>query len=135
MACFEWSDRFSVKVKEIDEQHKQLVEMINRLHDAMVANKGRQVQQEIVGEMAAYAIFHFETEEKYMRRFAYPAYEEHRLEHEKFSADVAELKSRVDKGLLVLSLEIMTVLRDWLQGHIMGTDMQYSGHFNANGLI
>lgn len=135
MACFEWSDRFSVKIKEIDEQHKQLVDMINRLHDAMVAHKGRQVQQEIVGEMAAYAVFHFETEEKYMRRFSYPEYEGHRQEHGKFAEEVAELKSRVDKGLLVLSLEIMTVLRDWLQNHILGTDMKYSGFFNGKGLV
>jgi len=135
MAIFEWSERFSVKVREIDEQHQQLVAMINRLHDAMIANKGRELQKEIVGEMAAYAEFHFATEEKYMRQFGYAGYFEHKKEHEQFAAEAAELKARVDRGGLVLTLEVMTVLKDWLQNHILGTDMKYSGVFNANGLV
>jgi len=135
MAIFEWSERFSVKVKEIDEQHQQLVGMINRLHDAMVANKGRELQKEIVSEMAAYTEFHFATEEKYMRQFGYAGYFEHKKEHEQFAAEAAELKARVDRGGLVLTLEVMTVLKDWLQNHILGTDMKYSGVFNANGLV
>jgi hemerythrin len=134
MAIFEWSDRFSVRVREIDEQHEQLVAMINRLHDAMVANKGRELQQEIVRDMVAYTDFHFATEEKYMRSFGYAGYFEHKTEHEQFSAEAAELKARVDRGGLVLSLEVMTVLKEWLQNHILGTDMKYAGLFNANGL-
>ena len=134
MAIFEWSDRFSVKVREIDEQHMHLVAMINKLHDAMVANKGRELQQEIVGEMVAYTGFHFATEEKYMRSFGYAGYFEHKAEHEQFASEAAELKARVDRGGLVLSLEVMTLLKEWLQNHILGTDMKYSGLFNANGL-
>ncbi len=135
MAIFEWSDRFSVKVREIDEQHEELVGMINRLHEAMVANKGRELQQEIVNEMVAYTNFHFATEEKYMRSFGFAGYFEHKREHEQFAAEAAELKARVDRGGLVLTLEVMTLLKEWLQNHILGTDMQYSHLFNANGLV
>ena len=135
MSVFEWSDRFSVKVKEIDDQHRQLIGMINRLHDAMVANKGRELQKEIVDEMVAYTEFHFATEEKYMRQFGYAGYFEHKKEHEQFTAEAAELKTRVDRGGLVLTLEVMTVLKEWLQNHILGTDMKYSALFNARGLV
>ena len=101
MAIFEWSDRFSVKVREIDEQHMHLVTMINRLHDAMIANKGREIQQEIVTEMVAYTNFHFATEEKYMRSFGYAGYFEHKKEHEQFAAEAAELKARVHAGIVI----------------------------------
>ena len=35
MALMTWSDNLSVKVAEIDEQHKRLIAMINELNDAM----------------------------------------------------------------------------------------------------
>lgn len=135
MAIFEWSERFSVKVREIDEQHRHLVGMINRLHEAMVANKGRELQQEIITELVAYTGFHFATEEKYMRSFGYAGYFAHKKEHEQFAAEAAELKARVDRGGLVLTLEVMTLLKDWLQNHILGTDMKYSQLFNSKGLV
>ncbi|HZV83211.1 MAG TPA: hemerythrin domain-containing protein, partial [Geobacteraceae bacterium] len=74
-------------------------------------------------------------EEKYMRSFGYAGYFEHKKEHEQFATEAAELKARVDRGALVLTLEVMTLLKDWLQNHILGTDMQYSRLFNANGLV
>lgn len=134
MPYLEWSDSFSVKIRELDEQHKKLIGMINRLHDAMLANRGREIQQEIISEMMEYTIYHFTTEEKYMILFGYPDYEAHLLEHEQFTAEAAELKARVDRDALVLSIMPLTLLRDWLQNHILGSDRKYAEFFSANGL-
>jgi len=62
MAYIDWQDDFSVNVKEIDEQHKMLIEMINSLHEAMLANKARDLQKQTVNRMADYAIKHFALE-------------------------------------------------------------------------
>ncbi len=35
MAFIEWSEKFLTGVKEADEQHKKLVEVINELYNAM----------------------------------------------------------------------------------------------------
>ncbi|NVN97776.1 MAG: hemerythrin family protein [Geobacteraceae bacterium] len=134
MPYIEWSDSFSVKVKEIDDQHKKLIGMINKLHDAMLANRGREVQAEIIFEMLEYVSYHFTTEEKYMSSFAYPGYEAHKREHLEFAAEVADLKARIDRGALILSIMPLSLLRDWLQNHILGTDMKYSDLFNSKGL-
>jgi hemerythrin len=37
MPIIEWADALSVNVKEIDDQHKRLIDLINNLHDAMQA--------------------------------------------------------------------------------------------------
>ncbi|HJV35909.1 bacteriohemerythrin [Geomonas sp.] len=134
MAYFTWEERFAVNVKEIDEQHKTLVNLLNTLYDAMVANKGRAAHKEIIYSMVEYARVHFETEEKYMRRTSYPEFHEHRTEHEKFTTKALDLKQRADNEAFILTLEIMNFLKDWLQNHILVTDSRYSGHFEAHGI-
>jgi hemerythrin len=134
MAYLDWSDDLSVNIKEIDEQHKKLIGMINKLHTAMQENKGRDVQKAVIREMATYAAAHFSTEEKYMEQFKYAGAFAHKAEHGKFTAKAAELQERVDSAGFVLTMEVLNFLKTWLQDHILGTDKKYSKFFNDRGL-
>jgi hemerythrin len=42
MALLPWNQGFSVSIKKFDDQHKQLVNLINQLHGAMKVGKGRE---------------------------------------------------------------------------------------------
>ena len=134
MSYMPWSDEFSVNIREIDEQHKRLVVMINTLHEALVAGQGKEAQGKIIAEMVDYAAVHFGTEEKYMRLYAFPGHAKHKMEHDSFSEKAADLKARVDGKGFVLTLSVLNFLKDWLQNHILVTDKQYSHHFNSYGL-
>ena len=129
-----WTDGYSVKVKEIDEQHKKLVGMINTLNSAMSDGLGPLLQKDIINEMAAYALSHFATEEKYMLRYIYPDYAEHKKEHDIFTQKAKDLQERFSGGNYILTVEILSFLRHWLYNHIMKTDKKYSKHFNDHGL-
>jgi len=134
MSFLQWNPDFSVNVAEIDAEHKMLVQMLNSLHDAMKMGEGKKKVSNILDEMAEYSQKHFHTEEKYMIRFGYPEYEIHKKEHDAFIAKVSGFMEKYKKGDILLSIEVMRFLSDWLTSHIMGSDHKYADFFNKNGL-
>lgn len=128
MAYLEWSDRYSVKHQEIDQQHQRLIEMINTLHQALIARKGREIQCTIIDEMVKYAGTHFALEERLLQAVGYPLLSGHKAEHDAFSQKAFALQEEIRSDGFLLTLEILNFLKDWLQTHILGTDMLYVEH-------
>ncbi|MDW7733293.1 MAG: bacteriohemerythrin [Methanolobus sp.] len=134
MALVIWSDKYSMNIKEIDEQHKNLVKMINELHDAMLNARSKEVALGIINNMAEYTQYHFSTEEKYMVQYKYPEYVAHKKEHDKFIEQVGAFKKDYESGKAGLTFELLNFLKDWLVGHIQESDRKYSPFFNEKGL-
>ena len=135
MKYLEWSDTFSVKSDELDNQHKKLFGMINTLHDAIVSRRGSKIHEDIIKDMVQYTEVHFRTEEEYMKKYNYPFYPNHKGEHDKFSEKAFELQARVENSGFILPLETLNFLRDWWKNHILGSDKKYSKYFTEHGLI
>ncbi len=134
MPLIEWDESFSVDIDRIDREHRKLIGLINQLHEAMLEQKAQEAMTAIVTEMVDYAQTHFATEELYMEEFRYPDLHLHRVEHQKFIEKTDELRKRVNQGEFVLSLEVMRFLRDWLKGHILGTDKKYAPFLKEKGI-
>jgi hemerythrin len=112
----------------------KLVEKINVLHQSLLDNKGREVQNKIIEDLVVYAEVHFAAEEKQMLKLNYPGYQKHKVEHDAFTAKALDLQQRVTQSEFVLTLEVLSFLKNWLQDHILGTDKEYSRHFNLKGV-
>jgi len=134
MAFMKWNTNLSVNVAEIDEQHQHLVGFLNNLNSSMKEGRGKDVLAKIVNELILYTKTHFATEEKYFDKFGYPEAIGHKREHALFIEKVAQFKKDFDAGNQLVSISILSFLRDWLVNHINGSDLKYSGFFNEKGL-
>ncbi len=129
----EWSEELSVGIKEFDEQHKVLVELINRIHVAIEEKHGSDVVISTLSELADYTNIHFTVEESLMNILGYPDYEEHKDIHDELLEHVVELQKKVASGKSSISFELMHFLKSWLSKHILEEDMKYTGFFLAAG--
>jgi len=134
MALFEWSNDLSVNVAEIDGQHRQLINMINELNDAMKQGRGKEVLNKTLTDLFAYAQKHFATEEGYFTKFGYPQAMSHKAKHTAFIEKVYDFKEEYGAGKLTLTLDVMNFLKDWLKNHIKGEDKKYGPFLNEKGL-
>lgn len=131
MALIEWSDKMSVGVESIDEQHKKLVNMINALNDALVRGEADAVLVKIFDGLAVYTQKHFQYEEQLFAEHGYPMAADHKAEHDALIAQVVELKTKLDAGSAMIGIELMKFLKGWLTNHILKSDMAYSAHLRG----
>ena len=134
MSLLAWSSVFSVGVTEIDNQHKKLVDMANRLNDAMKAGQGKEAIGKVLNELVSYTATHFAYEERLMDQHKYPMSPEHKQEHKDLVKTVLDFKAKFEKGDAALTAEIMTFLRDWLTKHIMNSDKKFGKDLNTKGV-
>ena len=134
MSVFPWMDKYSVHVKEIDLQHKKLVDLLNVLAEAMSNGRGNDVLNTIFNELVDYTVFHFAEEEKYFEKIEYPQADEHRNEHKELVEQALKLKADFESNKIGISIEVMQFLKKWLIDHISGTDMELGKMLNRSGI-
>ena len=130
----QWDDSLATGLSEVDRQHKVLVEMICNLHEAMRSGKGKAQLEAIISELSNYAVDHFGYEEKLMEQYKYPGYLNHRKEHIAFVDKVIAFGNDFRENRAALTTEVMNFLKNWLVGHIKGTDQKYSPFFIERGV-
>lgn len=134
MALITWNESLSVNIKQIDDQHKIWVGLINSLHDAMKVGQGKAVTEKIIDEVVKYTSFHFDSEEKLFSQHGYPETAAHKKLHKDFVEQINKMKQDMNSGNSVLAIQVMEQLKTWLSKHIMGNDKKYAEYLNAKGV-
>ncbi len=133
MALIEWNDSYSVGNVKIDTQHKKLVAIINELNDSMGSGKGKEVLNKVLFELIQYVSSHFKTEEELMVKYGYDEYEMHRYEHEKLTDEVQRFYEDYKAGKVVITIQLMNFLRNWLMDHILVKDKRLGKFLSEKG--
>ena len=130
---FKWSPEFSVNIKAIDDQHQELVNILNRLFEAVFRREGDKAIAGILDALTSYTQTHFALEERLMRLAKYKDLESHIEEHKKLLDQLDQLAKKHMLEEKPIYFEMLGFLKSWLRGHILGVDMKYSAAFQLAG--
>lgn len=133
MERIKWTDSFSVGVEEMDNQHRKLVAMINRLIDEQQVLTEPATIAELLTAMTDYAREHFRAEEYLMAEYGYENLDRQVQSHEAFIEKTISFMN-AEVGPNILSRALLEYLKSWLVGHILNEDMQYKTFFAAKGV-
>ncbi|MDR0722158.1 MAG: bacteriohemerythrin [Treponema sp.] len=122
-----WKDIYSVGIAQIDEQHQELINLTQRLHQACLGGTeaGRFYFKKAMHDLVNYVTFHFSAEEKLMEKIGFPGLPEHKREHENFVKKVLMDVKNFESGKAIVPNTFVRYLRQWILTHIAQTDQQY----------
>ncbi len=126
MALMNWNESLSVNVFELDEQHKDLINIINQIHESVANGLGNETLVPLVAGLVRYTETHFADEERFMRSFNYPDLPAHTIEHRDIRSKVLAVRDRFNYSQAILTGELMDFLLEWLVRHIRGADLKYA---------
>jgi hemerythrin len=134
MTILSWSNLFSVGVREIDAQHRVLIELLNRLAEA--ANRGGEagLEAEALARLSEYIEQHFAMEERLMREHGYAEAPAHLEAHRRLTEQVQQMVSQHQKGQGPSLEDLALFLRQWLVSHILQTDRLLGAALNRAGV-
>lgn len=130
----EWNGSLSVGVQSIDDQHRQLFELLDELQRANTEDREASLRLEIVDDLIDHTKIHLAFEETLLARHGYPDLVPHRAAHARLAAQVEVHAAVAQSGAGPLGGELYFFLRTWLNGHICGTDRLYSRFLNDQGV-
>ena len=132
-----WSEQQSCGVKELDEQHKQFIALINGMLTALEKREVKQVIDDTLRQLLAFANFHFATEEKYLDMCEYPGAAQHKLGHQKLVDGINELAEgwKTSQDPYVFYYRLLNFMKDWLKNYLVDEDQKFTKCLNDHGVF
>lgn len=123
MGYIEFTKKMTTGNREVDTQHKRLVNAFNDFLGAFRLKKHQEELGVLLLSLVDYATYHFSTEESWMLNIGFPEAGCHANEHQGFVQRLSAIQKDFTDGRPV-SLEILSFLSRWLRTHLQGSDMK-----------
>ncbi len=132
MAPLEWKDDYSVGVPAVDHEHRELIGLVNQVHEALASEQSEEGVAEIFGDLFRAISAHFALEERFMREQRYDRATEHKADHERL---LDELRDIMDdhRGGEGGSIERLTAsVEAWFATHFQTHDARLHSRLGAH---
>ncbi|MDS1309660.1 MULTISPECIES: putative bifunctional diguanylate cyclase/phosphodiesterase [Marinobacter] len=120
---FPWNRNFETGIETIDEQHKVLVEIVNRLAWHFASSTSELEVSHVLDELLSYAAYHFKAEEEIWKATLgeQEMVQNHHDGHQLFFVQIQMFRSSDEPGEKVMS-DLFSYLTRWLAFHILESD-------------
>lgn len=126
-----WDPKFALGIGYIDDQHKHLVELCNKLYQEIMVNKNDQNDSwkisvgNTLKECVEYVKYHFSNEEKLMTAIKFDGFAVHKARHNEFTEKVLETARNFNSMTFTDALKLTKFLYNWILSHIAHEDKLY----------
>ena len=128
MPIMTWDQSLDIGVSAMNDDHKQILDAMNRIYDASEAGRTGEEVNRLVSRLGEICVAHFKDEESYMASIGFPGLPNHKFVHvallERYAEHAAQIKAAGGRADNVF----FHFLQHWLTAHIKGIDVKYGEH-------
>ena len=132
MDFIEWGYEYLLNIPEIDAQHKELVDQLNKTIKHCTGKKAdeRLFFDKNMRKTLDFLKIHFETEEKIFCKTNKDNFKNHKLEHKKILKELIKMNNDIEKNKVELNLFYLTAyIKERVMKHIKIYDLSAKKYF------
>jgi hemerythrin-like metal-binding protein len=128
MSLVEWREEYNLGVASVDHEHRELIALINKVHEKMAEPGSDVTIAEYLGEIYARIAAHFALEERLMRERGYDQFAEHKADHERLLDDIRDIMDDYEDRRLYDESRFADRLNHWFTDHFRTHDARLHHH-------
>jgi hemerythrin len=117
MALLRWKDEYRIGIEAVDYEHRELIDLINRLHEELGGEHAKLTVPGFFGDLLKGISAHFALEEKFMREHRYDQLDQHKNDHERLLDEIREIMDAFEHSEELDSPELAARLDAWFSRH------------------
>ena len=133
MALFDWKDEYSIGILAIDDQHKRLVSLMNRVLESLRDVREDSCMLDALNELENSVVYHFSQEEVLFQEYGYKKSKEHGRDHVYLMKQIELVKRSLMRNDTAAAAQTAASLPPWLENHILREDAEYVRFIGKNG--
>lgn len=122
MSLLQWKPIYSVGLPSVDHEHRQLIDMINRVYAHIEESSDQQAIEACLEDICAGITAHFALEERHMRDAGYPEYAAHKTDHENLLDQIRDMMDVFAQDPDSGRAELESRLGAWFEVHFASFD-------------
>jgi hemerythrin-like metal-binding protein len=130
MPFIEWKEQFSTGIKDVDYEHRELIDLINKLYENLSSKSSELTIMGFLGEIEARISAHFALEESIMRDLQYDEYEDHKADHERLLEEIRDIMDDYEDQTYFDEETLAKHMSQWFSEHFQTKDSRFHTFLN-----